>query len=55
MLEYLIHLPYNLLGHSILGFLELIDLIQYENAAASHKYFLITHLSCFPIHLIKSN
>ena len=37
MLEYLIHLPSDMLGHHILGFLELIDIIQYEKAAASHK------------------
>ena len=37
MLEYLIHLPYDLLGHNILRFLEFIDIIQYEKAAASHE------------------
>ena len=37
MLEYLIQLPYEALGQKMLGFLELIDIIQLENAAASQK------------------
>ena len=37
MLEYLIQLPCEVLGQNMLGFLELIDIIQFENAAASHK------------------
>ena len=37
MLEYLIQLPSETLGHNVLGFLEVIDLIQLENAAASSK------------------
>ena len=37
MLEYLICLPSEVLGHSMLGFLDLIDIIQLENAAASRK------------------
>ena len=37
MLEYLIQLPPDVLGQQMLGFLELMDIIQLENAAASHK------------------
>ena len=37
MLEYLVLLPCDVLGHSVFGFLELIDIIQWENAGASHK------------------
>ena len=37
MLEYLIQLPYEVVGHNMLGFLELIDIIQFEKAAASNK------------------
>ena len=37
MLANLIELPYEILGQSVLGYLELIDIIQWENAAASHK------------------
>ena len=37
MLEYLIQLPCEIIGQNMLGFLELIDIIQFENAAASHK------------------
>ena len=37
MLEYLIQLPCEVLGPSMLGFLELVDIIQFENAAASHE------------------
>ena len=37
MLEYLCQLPYETLGQKMLGFLELIDIIQWENAAASHE------------------
>ena len=37
MLEYLVHLPYDLLGQNILRGLDLIDIIQFENAATSHK------------------
>ena len=36
MLEYLIQLPWDFLGQYMLGFLEMIDIIQLENAAASH-------------------
>ena len=35
MLDCLIQLPSETLGHNILGFLEMIDIIQLENAAAS--------------------
>ena len=37
MLEYLIQLPYEALGQKMLGFLEVIDIIQLENAAASQE------------------
>ena len=37
MLKYLTQLPCETLGPNILGFLELIDIIQWENAAASQK------------------
>ena len=37
MLEYLTQLPCETLGYNILRFLELIDIIQFENAAASRK------------------
>ena len=37
MLEYILQLPFEALGLSMLGFLELIDIIQFENAAASHE------------------
>ena len=37
MIEYLYQLPCNVLGHSMLGYLDLIDIIQFENAAASHQ------------------
>ena len=37
MLEYLIQLPYDFLGQNMLGFLNLIDIIQLENGATSHK------------------
>ena len=37
MLEYLTQLPCETLGSSILGFLDLIDIIQFENAAASQE------------------
>ena len=37
MLEYLIQLPYEALGQKMLGFLELIDIIQWEKAAASQE------------------
>ena len=37
MLEYLIQLPYDYLGQSMLGFLDLIDIIQFENASTSHE------------------
>ena len=37
MLEYLIQLPYDFLGQSMLGFLDLIDIIQFENASTSHE------------------
>ena len=37
MLSFLVQLPSQLLGQSMLRFLELIDLIQFENAAASHE------------------
>ena len=38
MLEYLIQLPCEVLGHNMLGYLELIDIIQLERAASSHKW-----------------
>ena len=41
MLEYLVHLPNDLLGQNILGFIELIDIIKFENAATSHKSQLL--------------
>ena len=37
MLEYLIQIPSETLGHNILGFLDMVDIIQLENAAASKK------------------
>ena len=37
MLEYLTKLPSQILGHNVLGYLELIDIIQWENAGASHE------------------
>ena len=37
MLEYLLLLPSELLGQHMLGYLELIDIIQFENAALSHQ------------------
>ena len=37
MLEYLTKLPCEVFGYNILGFLELIDIIQFENAAASYQ------------------
>ena len=37
MLEYIIKLPCEVLGHNMLGFLDLTDIIQFENAAASHE------------------
>ena len=37
MLEYLIQLPCDYLGQNVLGFLDLIDIIQFENAVTSHK------------------
>ena len=37
MLEYLSQLPYEALGQKMLGFLELSDIIQWENAAASYE------------------
>ena len=37
MLKYLIKIPCELLGHNMLGFLEFIDIVQFENAAASQK------------------
>ena len=38
MLEYLIQLPCEVLGHNMLGYLELIDIIQLERATSSHKW-----------------
>ena len=38
MLEYLILLPCEVLGYNMLGYLELIDIIQLERAASSHKW-----------------
>ena len=37
MLEYLIQLPCEVLGQSVLGFLDMVDIIQLENAAASQE------------------
>lgn len=37
MLEYLIHLPYETMGQNVLVFLDLIDIVQLENATFSHK------------------
>ena len=37
MLEYLTKSPSQILGHNVLGYLELIDIIQWENAGASHE------------------
>ena len=37
MLKYIIQLPFEVLGQSMLGFLELIDIIQFEKAATSHE------------------
>ena len=37
MLDYIIQLPCEVMGHNVLGFLELIDIIQFENAAAGYK------------------
>ena len=36
MLKYLIQLPCEMFGHNMLGFLELIDIIQFEKAAVSY-------------------
>ena len=38
MLEYLIQLPYETMGQNMLGYLELVDIIQFESATASHKW-----------------
>ena len=38
MLEYLIQLPYETMGQNMLGYLELVDIIQLEKALASHKW-----------------
>ena len=35
MLKYLLKIPIDVLGQNVLGFLDLIDIIQWENAAAS--------------------
>ena len=37
MLEYLIHLPSETMGQNVLVFLDLIDIVQLENATFSHK------------------
>ena len=37
MLDYLIQLPCEVLGHNMLGFLDFVDIIQWENAATSFK------------------
>ena len=37
LFEYLIQLPCEVFGHNMLGFLELIDIILFEKAAASHE------------------
>ena len=37
MIEYLYQLPSNVLGHNMLGYLDIIDIIQLETAAASHQ------------------
>ena len=37
MLEYLIQLPCDVLAHSLFGFLEMIDIIEFEKAGASHE------------------
>ena len=57
MLEYLIQLPFEVLGQSMLGFLELIDIIQWENAAASHEsqHFLREILPYCPPIVVKSD
>lgn len=38
MLKYLIQLPCEVLGQNILGYLDLINIIQLENAASNHKF-----------------
>ena len=38
MLEYLIQLPYETMGQNMLGYLELVDITQFEKASASHKW-----------------
>lgn len=35
MLKYLLKIPIDVLGHNLLGFLNLIDILQWENASAS--------------------
>ena len=37
MLQYLVHLPYEAFGEFMLGFLDLIDIVQLEKAAANHE------------------
>ena len=55
MLEYLVRLPLEVLGEKLLGYLELIDIVRLENAAASHKWqqFLQSILPyCPPINIV---
>ena len=37
MLDYLLQLSFEVLGQNVLAFLELVDIVRFENAAASHK------------------
>ena len=37
MLDYLLQLSFEVLGQNVLVFLELVDIVRFENAAASHK------------------
>ena len=58
MLEYLIHLPCEMLGQNMLGFLMLRDIIQFENAVTSCKsQQLLREILPYssPIHILGSN
>ena len=54
MLEYLIQFPSETLGYNVLGFLDMIDIIQLENASASKKAILKTILPYCPPILLES-
>ena len=56
MLEYLNQLPCEVLGHNMLGYLELIDIIHLERAASSHKWQpLLTSILPYCPHIIRFN